>query len=134
MTIDYGSDVWCDASVKTGRYADDLRLAAQNVVHRLTTPKGALRGGEEEQDYGLDLPGMIGSAQTEADAAALPGRISVELSKDPRVLTTTTTVTSTSDGVATSWTVAITVTTERGSFRLAASEVTVELVGLGGGA
>lgn len=134
MTIDYGTDIWCDASLRTGRYADELRLVAQNAVHRLTTPRGMLRGGEEEQNYGLDLPGEVGKVASDSEANALPGKIRAELTKDPRILLVNATVTKSTDGPATSYTIAIECGTEAGVFSLAASEVTVELVGLGGGA
>ncbi len=132
MTTDYGVDVWCDDSLRTGRYAEGLRLVAQNCVHRLTTPRGMLRGGEDEENYGMDLPGMIGSIVGASDAAALPGQIENELSKDERVQEVTATVASSTVGPAVTWTVAIQVETEAGVFSLAASAVTVELVGLGG--
>ena len=129
---DYGRDVWCDASIATGRYATGLRLVAQNVLHRLTTPRGMLRGGEDESSFGIDLPGMIGAVVTRAQAAALPGQIQNELLKDPRVTAVEATVAVANVGPATSWTIAIRVTTMEGDFTLAADAVTVALVGLGG--
>jgi hypothetical protein len=45
-----------------------------------------LRGGEEEQDYGIDLTELIGSvSNSDADAAVLAGIIRNELVKDSRV-------------------------------------------------
>lgn len=132
MTTDYGVDTWCDDSLRTGRYADGLRLVAQNCVHRLTTPRGMLRGGEEEKNYGIDLPGKIGSITSASAAASLPGEIRNELTKDRRVREVKATVTSATVGPAVTWTVAIEVKTEQGVFALVASAVTVELVGLGG--
>jgi len=129
---DYGRDVWCDASINAGRYATGLRLIAQNAVHRLSTPRGVLRGDEDEANYGLDLPGMIGSIVSPGQAAALPGQIQNELLKDTRIHSVDATVTSAVAGPAVTWTIAIRITAAEGEFVLAADDVTVALVGLGG--
>jgi len=129
---DYGRDVWCEATVLTGRYATGLQLIAQNVIHRLSTPRGMLRGGEDEANYGVDLPGMIGSIVTPGQAAALPGQIQSELLKDSRIESVESTVTESTTGPATTWTVTVRVTTALGTFALAVDDVTVALVGLGG--
>lgn len=133
MSFDYGRDVWCTDSLRTGRYATGLRVVAQTALHRLTTPRSALRGGEEEADFGIDLPGMIGSTQTEVDAAALPGRIRTELKKDRRIQDAQSTLTQSTDAAGgITWTIEIRVVTELGTFTLQASAVTVTIVGLGG--
>lgn len=133
-TLDYGQDTYCLDSLQPGRFARDIPLLAQNCVHRLTTPRGALRGGPDEQNYGMDLPGRIGSATSSNDAAALPGQIATELKKDKRVLDVVADVTEVVDGPSTSWVIIIEVRCALGVFRLEASEVTVEFVGLGGSA
>jgi len=129
----FGRDTYCDESLRTGRLVTELALVAQNQKHRLVTVRGTLNGGEEEADYGMDLPGRIGSIANDVEAAALPGQIQSELTKDPRVLSVESTVASLRDSAgAVTWTVTIEVSTEDGDFTLAASDVTVEIVGLGG--
>lgn len=133
MTTDYGLDTWCDSSLKTGLIATGLRLVAQNAAHRLETPRGMLRGGEEEAEYGFDLVGKLGSLTSESEAAALPAQIRNELSKDKRILEVSARVTSTSIGAgAVEWSVAIDCTTAEGTFSLSVDKVTVQIVGLGG--
>lgn len=82
----FGKDIFCTTSLRTGRFASGLKLVAQNAFHRLTTPRGMLRGGEDESDYGMDLSGLVGSMQSDSDAAAIPGKIRSELLKDSRIL------------------------------------------------
>lgn len=132
MAVDYGTDTSCMASLRTGRLVSGARLVAEAAYRRLTTPRGTLRGGEEEANYGLDLTACIGSAQTAADRAAMPGRIAMELSKDERVIETRATVTESTDGPATSWDVLIECGTTAGPFalRLGVSEVSVTVLGL----
>jgi hypothetical protein len=131
-TVDFGKDISCTSSLKTGRYVTGARLVGEAIYRRLTTPRGMLRGGEEEADYGLDLVELIGSVATANDAAALEGRIQSEVLKDERVLSVDVTVTPTSTGPATEFVVYIEATTAAGPFnlKLSISELTVELVGL----
>ncbi len=91
-----------------------------------------LRGGEEEHNYGLDLTELIGSASTKADAAALPGRIRSELTKDDRIESVECTVIASRDGPGATFTITIVAKTSEGPFTLKvlATEVTVELLGL----
>lgn len=82
----FGKDTFCGTELRTGRFVSGVRLVAQNAFHRLTTPRGMLRGGEDEADYGMDLSALVGSVQSDSEAAAIPGRIRSELTKDPRIL------------------------------------------------
>lgn len=127
---DFGRDTWCRDSLRSGRYATGVELVAQNAYHRLITPRGQLRGGEDEEDYGLDLVGMLGSVANPADAAALPGQIRAELLKDERILDVAATVTSSVGGPATEWIVEVTADTDEGPFDLVISVdgLTVELL------
>lgn len=79
-----GKDVSCTTSRRTGRYATGARLVAEAFFRRLTTPRGMLRGGEEEAFYGFDLTELVGSTKTRSDIASIPGRILAELQKDER--------------------------------------------------
>lgn len=131
----FGKDTSCVSSVRTGRYVNGLRLVAESVFRRLTTPRGMLLGGEDEENFGLDLTELIGSASTTADAAALPGRIRSELLKDERIESVDVNVVSTVRAGAVSYIITIEAFTSLGPFTLtlAASDVTVSLVGLAEG-
>lgn len=127
---DYGRDTSCTTGLQTGRYATGLRLVAEAVFRRLSTPRGMLQGGLEEENYGLDLTSLIGSAATAADAAGLPSRISAELLKDERIESATVTVTPTHDGPRTIWDVVALCVASEGSFelQLAVTDVSVQLL------
>lgn len=128
MTL--GVDTYCVDSLRTGRLASELELVAQNAYHRLITPRGMLRGGDEEEDYGLDLASKIGSATPDADAAALPGQIRSELLKDRRIVDVTATVQVERAGPKTSYTIKVHGQTGAGPFDLvlAVSGVTTTLL------
>jgi hypothetical protein len=132
MTADLGRDTSCTTSLRTGRFVTGPLLVAEAIYRRLTTPRGMLRGGEEEANYGLDLTELIGETNPKNVIASLPGRIRSELSKDERVLSATITVVATLLGVNTALEVAIAATTSAGPFtlKLLASAVTVELLGI----
>jgi hypothetical protein len=119
MTTDFGRDTLCLDSLRTGRSVTGVRRVAQNCYHRLITPRGTLRGGADEGNFGLDLAGKVGSAVTQALQMALPGQIDNELRKDPRVLSTTVAIvwTTTTAGEV-SAEIAIEVQTAAGPFEL----------------
>jgi hypothetical protein len=116
----------------TGRYVRGVKTVAQACYRRLITPRGALRGGEEEANYGLDLVGLLGGPVEVGDVAAMERAIAAELKKDQRVSGADVTITETEAGGDIAWTVAIQGYTAKGPFDLvlAVSGVTVELVGL----
>ncbi len=132
---DFGRDYSCTDSLRTARFVTGARLVAEAAYRRLTTPRGMLRGGEDEAEYGLDLTELIGSIATEADAAALAGRVRAELEKDDRIESVEVTVTATTDGPATAYVVAVKATTAAGPFGLTleVDAVSVELLGLSTG-
>lgn len=129
-TSTFGRDVSCTDSLRTGRFATGLRLVAEACYRRLTTPRGMLRGSEEEQNYGLNLMSLVGSVKAQSDTVSLPGRIRAELEKDERIETVAVDILVTKSGPATSLTITIDVVTGEGPFSLTllASEVTVELL------
>jgi hypothetical protein len=132
VTADLGRDISCTTGLRTGRFATKARLVGEAAYRRLTTPRGMLRGGEEEAIYGFDLTGLIGTASTKSAAAALPGQIRAELLKDERIETVDIDVAVTRDGEgASSFVITMKAQTSAGPFTLAvrASEVTVELLG-----
>lgn len=132
MATNYGRDVSCTTGVRSGRYASGRRLVAEACYRRLSTPRGMLRGGDEEADYGIDLSEYLGASRPKAAAASLPAIIEAELRKDERVEQVDTTVTLTSNGVASELLLTIRVTTGEGPFDLQVSvdEVSVELLGI----
>lgn len=122
----------CADNLRTGRYSTGARLVAEAVYRRLITPRGMLRGGDEEANYGLDLAALVGTASTPALLASLPARIKNEVLKDERLRDASVSVTSAVAGAATTWTIAVRGLTDAGPFvlRLAVSDVTTELLGL----
>jgi hypothetical protein len=129
--LGFGRDTWCVEGLRSGRYASGVQLVAQNAYHRLTTPRGSLPGGEEEADYGIDLPGMVGSVVTDTDARALEQQIASELGKDARIGDVTASVIIVRNGPSTEWIVRVVAMTDEGPFDLTikVDEVTATLVG-----
>jgi len=104
------------------------------MYRRLITPRGTLRGGPDEENYGIDLAGFIGAVGYPTALAALPGIIRGELMKDERVADVVATVIAVRERDATiGLTIRIsgTLQGEGESFELsvAASETSVELLG-----
>ena len=129
----FGRDISCTTSLRTGRYATGVRLVAEAIFRRLITPRGMLRGGEEEANYGIDLQDLVGSSVDPAtDADRLAGQIKAEAMKDERVDDCTVTLLATSSGPAISYQITIDAVTGEGPFTLvlAASAVTVEILGI----
>jgi hypothetical protein len=132
MTTYFGRDISCTNTLKTGRYSFGVMLVAEACYRRLTTPRGTLRGGENELNYGLDLTSLVGSATTRAAAAALPGQIENELRKDERVESASASVVATTVGPVTTWTISVDVLTAEGPFTLQIESdgVTAALLGI----
>jgi hypothetical protein len=84
--LGYGVESWCLGSLVTGRFVRGVQVVAQAIYRRLTTPRGTLRGGEEEENYGIDLSDYVGSSATPQRLAAIPGIVRAEVLKDDRVL------------------------------------------------
>jgi hypothetical protein len=131
-TVDFGRDLSCTTSILTTRYSTGPRLVAEAIFRRFITPRGSLQGGEDEQNYGLDLANLIGSVSTPSAVASLPGQIEAECIKDERVISATATVTSTTSGPSTAWNIQINGKTGAGPFALVigVSGVTASLLGI----
>lgn len=129
---DFGYDTSCTDGLRTGRFAFGVRLVAEAAYRRLSTPRGRLQGGEDEQNYGIDLADMIGAVTSPSLAAALPGQIESELLKDERIDSVDVNVTASTVGPATAYQIDISATTAAGPFSLviAVSGVTVQLLGI----
>lgn len=85
MSTGYGLDTWCLDRLQPGRYARGATLVAQALYRRLITPRGTLRGGDDESAYGFDVSGYVGAVGYKAALQALPGLVRGELLKDDRV-------------------------------------------------
>jgi hypothetical protein len=129
----YGRDTYCLDALRPGRWARGKQLLAQRLYHRLITPRGSLRGGDQEANFGYDLAGKIGSTDARTLASMLPVQIQNELGKDEEVDAVKVTATSSTNAGQVSWSITISVTPNTvGPFDLvlAASAVTVELLGV----
>lgn len=81
----YGTDVWCGDSLVTGRMSRRAQTVLLALYRRSITPRGMLRGGDEESRYGLDLAGLVGAVGYPTAVLAIPGQLQNEYMKDPRV-------------------------------------------------
>lgn len=61
-------------------------VVVQALFRRGITPKGTLRGGDEELNYGFDISGYIGAVGDDVAMRSLPGQLQQEYLKDDRVL------------------------------------------------
>lgn len=135
MSEGYGFDSWCFDELQTGRMVSGAELVAQAIYRRLTTPRGTLRGGEEESVYGLDLLDFVGQVGSQAALDALPDVVEAEVLKDDRVLTCDVECTPTTDTdgtVAIVMTVTATLRDDSDQFILTLSvdDVSVTVVGV----
>lgn len=132
MSTDFGRDLWCTDELRTGRFVSGLRLLAQAAYRRITTPRGTLRGGEAEENYGLDLVGLVGSIDVDNLVASLPDRIRLELLKDERIEGVETEVDRVDEGPGTRFLLTISIVSALGPFslRVSVNEVSAELLGI----
>lgn len=131
--MSWGTDTWCADTIRTGRLVTGVTLLAQAIYRRLTTPRGMLRGGQEESAYGFDISNYIGATGLRTAAAALPNIVRAELLKDDRLESvvvrtaldeSTSTITLTVDAIPADETESFTLT-------LSASELEVSILGTG---
>lgn len=132
MATEFGKEISCTSQLKPGRYVTGVRVVAEAAFRRLTTPRGVLRGGENEESYGLDLTEVVGSLLSSDIVASLPGKIQNELLKDERIETVDVTIVPFTEGAVTTLTVTVECQTAEGPFSLqvGASDVSVELLSL----
>lgn len=130
--VSEGRDTYCLDELRPGRWARGVQLVGQRCYRRLITPKGTLLGGEEEADFGLDLPGYVGSNQPAELDSMLPVMVRNELLKDPAVDAVSVTSSRTVSGGEVSWRLGIAIETTEGDVELivAVSSVTVDLLGV----
>lgn len=129
---DFGTDVSCTTSLRSGRLVSGLRLVGEAAFRRLTTPAGSLVGGEDEANYGIDLTSFVGQPNPKLLAATLPGRIRAELKKDERINAVKSVVFVNQSGASTELEITISIETDIGPFdlKIAVNEVRASLVGL----
>ena len=70
--------------IQTGRYSAGVQAVLESYLRRLTTPRGTLLGGDEEENFGIDLPGYVGDTDPSLLEQVTPGVVRNELRKDPR--------------------------------------------------
>lgn len=125
-------DTHCLDELEPGRMAAGKDLLAQRCYHRLTTPAGTLRGGEDEAGFGLDLAGFVGRTEDRQLASMLPVVVRNELLKDEAVYAVTVTAERSAGAGLVIYQITITIDSEVGELELvlSVSDVTVELLGV----
>lgn len=132
-TIEQGRDTSCVDSLTPGRLVSGKTLVGQRCYHRLITPKGKLRGGEDEANFGCDLPGFVGRTDDRQLPSMLPVVVQNELLKDPAVSAVRCIANRVDDGAGSiSWTLNISIDTTTGNVDLIVSvdAVTTQLLGI----
>lgn len=124
MTTNFGLDLSSLDDVDESRTVTGVELVAQDAFWRLRTPHGQGILEADAPDYGFDLEGAIGEADSPEHAASLPAKIEAELTNDPRITDVTAEVVRT---VATSGAVSYDIT-----IRCETAEGPFELVGHAG--
>lgn len=129
---EFGRDISCTTAIRSGRTVTGVRIVAEAAYRRLTTPRGMLRGGEDEANYGLDLSEFIGAQSSASTAAAFPGIIRGELLKDERIESVEVDVVETQSGASITYSIRIVGKTNEGPFELqiAVDDVSTALVGI----
>jgi hypothetical protein len=97
MSSGYGEDIWCGDELVTSRRSRGVNTVLLAWYRRLRTPRGTLRGGDEESAYGLDLSSYVGAVGYPAAILAMPTLVRAELSKDDRAVDIAVTATSSVD-------------------------------------
>ena len=105
--INFGRDVLCITSLRTGRWATDVAVVAQRFFHALTTPRGALQGDEHHANFGDDLTECVGMPGGAVAEAAIRSKVARAASLDDAIRAVTTTMVSSQDDSG-DWTHAVT--------------------------
>lgn len=128
-----GRDIYCLDALRPGVWARGLQLVGQRCYRRLITPRGALRGGEDEENFGLDLAGFVGSNDVATAQAMLPAMVRNELLKDPAIDDVAVSAQRTElGGGRVGWRLTVDVVTTDGDVQLivGVDGVTIDLIGL----
>lgn len=130
---DFGKDVLCLDSPKTGRYATGATLIGQRLYHALITPRGNLLGGADEESFGEDLSELVGAPANKDTSRKIRAKVQRAASKDDAIESVDVDIVeSVQSNGATSYAITIVANTSAGPFSLVLSvdDVSVELVGL----
>jgi len=80
----YGADLYCWSDIdEIASDVTGIDLLAQDIFHRLSTPRGRLI---DDRDYGIGVLEMLNKPVTRQELAALEGQITNEILKDDRLL------------------------------------------------
>jgi hypothetical protein len=128
----YGKDVRCLDSLSTGRTVRGPLIVGQRCYHRLVTTRGMLRGGEDEENFGIDLAELVGSLTGGSERERIKGIVEGELRKEAEVDSVDATVLDLGTGATRSYQITIRAVTGEGPFELVlkVSDVTVDLLKL----
>lgn len=91
--LGYGTDLACilDVSPRLDETdPTDPASLAQDIFHRLITPRGQL---PDDPDYGIDLGDFLNRGTTQRDLVVAAGQVASELRKDDRIDDVAVTVT-----------------------------------------
>lgn len=125
-----GRDTYCLDAYSPGRTVTGAELLGQRCYHRLVTPQGTLRGGEDEANFGLDVAGFVGRTEDRQLPSMLPVVVRNELLKDEAISAVAVLVERSEDAGRVSYQLTITIDSEVGELTLVldVSAVTVELL------
>lgn len=133
MTTDFGRDTYCVDSLQTGRYVSGAALVAQRLYHALRTPRGALRGSPEHEQWGEDIEELVGAPGGQDTQRKIRAKVARAASKDEQILKVSTDIVETIEpNGAGSYVVSVSADTADGPFNLVLgiNSVTVELIGM----
>lgn len=115
LNTELGVDLmWSDDADQLDRYTSGIALYKQDILHRITTPRGSLY---EDPGYGRDVRGLLSKGLTQQERAVLPRQLESEIREDPRTDSVTVSFSEPSIGV---WRITITGNCLSGPFELVA--------------
>ena len=130
MSQGYGVGMSALDRLSTGRRVSGVRVIAESVFRRLSTPRGTVANAPT---FGYDLSGYLGAVGGRIGAVALPAIVEAEVLKDDRIQAASCEVEFERDGGDETLTITLSVVPldEADSFDLTLSvdDATVALVG-----
>lgn len=96
MATNYGSgtDGWIsDMPLVWAQTVDPIRIVANRIARRLTTPRGALAYLSDDADFGWDVRQLINKKLRTSDILVAQGAIENEILKDEQVESATVAIT-----------------------------------------
>jgi hypothetical protein len=127
VTTNFGTDLYSLDDIDETRTVTGVELVAQDAFWALQTEPGQGILAADAPSYGLDLLGLLGTVESDADAAALPDKIRAALKNDERILEVDTTIARTVEGPAVTYAIEIRCTTGEGPFSLVGKSDGAEL-------